>query len=192
MSDEGEIIRQAAGLIADALGGWKVDTDERWTGHRGAHLDGPGGARLTIGAHGYRNADRLEIAGSYPQVPGQRLPYGTKHHTITVSRDRGPAAIARDVRRRLLPPYAETLAEVCKSQAQDTTAQEARDTLADRLGGTVPSHARGDSSTEIYLSLPAGLHGRARVNYRGDSASLELGDVPADLAIRVLDLLRAV
>src|SRR5690349_24873057 len=100
MPETHDIIRSTAGFLATALGStWRVDPeyDSSW----GAKLEGPDGLSLLLNMS---TRGKVEISGFMPANPdGGRFP----NTHIGVSRDRGPEAIAREITRRLLPPYRE-------------------------------------------------------------------------------------
>jgi hypothetical protein len=101
MAEVHEILRQTAGMVADELGdGWRVNTERDAV----AELVRGDGARITFGTTNVYSADQLRISGRYPHgVIGSDGMYGLGHHVIGVKRERGPAVIAREIERRLLP-----------------------------------------------------------------------------------------
>lgn len=184
-----EITRQVAGTVTTELGaGWKVDT----AGAEGAnmiHADGPDGARIGFMLD-WRDADRLEIHGTYPD--GWTKLYGVQSHKITVKRDRDPRAIAGEITRRLLPAFLPELADVTERLQRDRIATVQRHTVRDAIiarnnGVRWLDHLERDSQTSLGLHLADG-YGDVELSNNGTSASVKLHGLPIDLARQVLDL----
>jgi|GEM_PF-2475056 len=205
--DQRAIVRQVSAFVADALGeGWSVDTSEAYAEHTGVYVDGPDGARLwlTLGGRNYgRDLDRLSIRGQYPR-PEESKGYGdgwskrfgeTRTDEISVKRDRDPAAIAREIRRRLLPDYLEMLGEaVAGNAAHDAAVRRGRELRADlaaRLGkGTRVDDARGDVSTPYYGSDTTKVSATFKAHDHSDGVSeVELRWMTAEQALKLADFL---
>lgn len=188
--NEREIIRQTAGFVATELGeDWKVNTDERYADHMGVYLDGPSQQQLWLGFD-WRNPDRIKVRGHYPQPPGTTLPYGTKSHEIGLSRDRGPEAIAKEIRRRLLPGYIESLAGVIEGHTLADENASRRDTVARDfetiLGGRYAGTTAADSGAEVSFFDDARGFGRVRLNSDGTKVvEFEIRSLPLDKARRI-------
>ncbi len=185
-----EITRQTAALVADQLEGFTVDTSEEYDGHRGVYLDGPNGARLFL-ALDWRNSDRLEVSGIYPR--GTQL-HNVERHEIGVRRDRGPAVIAREITRRLLPGYLTDLERVQADNDERATMRDRRQSVARELaelaGGTVD--AQDDRSTQAgvrWFHNNGDSYGDVRINYRADSVSIDIRSLPVEVARDVLALI---
>ena len=145
--------------VALALGeGWQVGATPGYPGDP-VHLDGPDGAGLSLAPATYK-PDKVQISGVYPPHDLDR----SKHPGITVSVRRGGELIAREISRRLLPPYLAELAEVLASNATAKANRGARlqlaYDLAACLGGHVLPEARHATTTRITLSQPATLADR--------------------------------
>lgn len=182
MSEEREILRQSAAFIAEALGdGWRVDTvsDYGWQ----TAIFGPADEVLHLSkADRTIHFSRLAISGGYNHLADKydQYPRNLDHVKITVSRDRGPEAIAREISRRLLPKYREEIERVKASVASDRAATSAREAAEGCIAEITGSSAG-------YLNLSEG-YGSVKVNYGGETATVELRGISVGLAIEVLKL----
>jgi hypothetical protein len=149
-------------MVADELGdGWRVNTERDAV----AELVRGDGARITFGTTNVYSADQLRISGRYPHgVIGSDGMYGLGHHVIGVKRERGPAVIAREIERRLLPAY---LPELRRAQAwlAERHADEAvRDSVTRELSA-IAGNAPG-THAPYTVSVP-GSGGRLEVQPGG-------------------------
>lgn len=189
-TEESTITQQLAGFIADELGdAWRIDTSDDFAGHRSTYLDGPDGARLSISLD-WRNADRVKVYGVYPR----HEKYGVEHHEIGVGRDRGPAVIAREITRRLLPTYLAELTDVRNDNAERVQMRAARATLAQKLaeiiGGTIDSDDDRSTSTRVRWYDNERGYGHVQISYRADSISeLEVRSASVPSVIAALQAL---
>lgn len=186
-----EIVRQCAGMVATELGdGWTVDTSPAFAEYPGAYLDGPNGARLYIRAD-WRNADRLEIGTIYPDGARDVYP-SAEYRKIGAGRGRGPAVIAREITRRLLPEYLPELERVTAGIAKNGRAAESREAFARQLvdilpGGRMPH----PTSPDVVNASPAGRGGGTtyldiRLSHDGSAASFDRsGLLPAALVLEL-------
>ncbi|MFI6495968.1 hypothetical protein [Nonomuraea typhae] len=87
---------------------------------------------------------KLCFAGKYPYDEHDSV-YGIPDHDIKVSTSRGAAVIAREIMRRLLPPYEASLKEFQEQLQKATARRIKRDELAAELARRLP---RGHSSTQ--------------------------------------------
>jgi hypothetical protein len=175
---------------------------QRWTFRRenqdehayGSHLAAPDGEDISVSEH----RSRLEIRGWYPKT--DRTP---EYFTINVSTAKPAGTIAKDIKRRLLPPYRAELARVReynKNQA-DATAQRVAFTgeLAAMLGmdadGTLYEADRHRTADCAQLHMHAGNYGLGSVTVdvtrRPDTVELSFSRLPAALAVKVLDVFAA-
>lgn len=186
------VITELAAQVAASLGdGWSLDTSEEAIDYWGTILLGPavGGlpARVLFsepwGSHG-----RLTISGCYPHSP-HGWPREVKHREITVNPARGAVTIGKEITRRLLPGYLDSLQVVADTIGARNTAAAARREAATRLaailGVDLPSES--DRDTDIRLPVHLGpVFGDVQTSYGGDSVRLELYSVPIDAADAVL------
>ena len=183
--EEQQITRQLAGLLAPELSklghDYVPNTDVRYADYPGVYLDGPNGAQLYLRVDD-KNTDRVVVRGVYPR----NGMYGLEHYRITVARDRGPAVIAREILRRLLPGYLAQMAAIVVDNNERSQARAARLTLAKELAsllnGTIERESDDSTQTNLrFYNDPRG-YGDIRINYRADSVEMKLSSLPADLA----------
>ncbi len=172
-------LRDLARAVAAQLDGFQVQTDNEighavWLGH-------PDGRRLFV-RRPWNHHDRVEISGHYPHSdyyfgPGE-------HIKITVAIAREPAAIAKEITRRLLPAYVQVLAKVQAHLARQAADDTRRAQLAARLARLIPGasvHDDGHHSTTIrwYTSdqEPIG-YGRIELRHDATSATFKADSLP--------------
>lgn len=83
--------------------------------------------------------DRLNIYGSHPHEWWKHAPYNQKHVEISVSINRQPADLAKDIARRLIPAYTAQRAEIIERMR----AAEDRTTRRDAIAAAIHNNARG-------------------------------------------------
>lgn len=187
--EEREIIRQSAGMIASALGeGWTVNADpDRSTWN--VEIDGPDDERLYLSKGNKAPCDsvtRLCISGGYGHLAEYaQMPYQLQRAEITVSRDRGPEVIAKEIRRRLFPTYHAEMSRIREAVDRSTNAAKLRGELAARLGGREISHSSSESRTVV--SVPGGS---ITINYEATGCSVDLYSCPVDVAVLLAEALR--
>jgi hypothetical protein len=87
---------------------------------------------------GYHSKGRLEISGSFNGL-SPYLPYRDREKTeITVAVDKSAVAVARDVERRLLPPYKKMLAAASASKDGDLARRKKIMDILTELTALVP------------------------------------------------------
>ena len=93
--------------VAAALG-WAMSPQKHGSGN--PHLIGPNGATIALRFNGWNNEGRVRVFGTWPEA--DKINGGTEHfhpyqekHEITCATSRGPAAVAKDISRRLLPDF---------------------------------------------------------------------------------------
>lgn len=182
-----DIVRQTAGAMAPVLSKvtgqtWTVDTSERFVDHRGVYLDGPDGARLFLRFD--TTSERFIVSGVWPE--GSYKITRLSRHQITVSRDRGPDVLTREIARRLLPAYRAELIDVVARVKSYTDRAAADERLTQELADIVESNGR-DFSGSVRWGFDGGRgYGTADVWGGGEKVSLEFRDLSADVARRVL------
>ncbi|WP_353707278.1 hypothetical protein ABRQ22_14850 [Cellulosimicrobium sp. ES-005] len=198
--EEREILRQTVGHVVTALGeGWSVDADPQWEEYRGVYVDGPDGARLWL-TLAWNNADRLEVQGLYPKPEEPHARGWSKRYdeerkdSITVRRDRDPAAIAREITRRLLPGYLEMLGEAVEANAKHDAAVRAgrdlRAAIADRLGkGARIVETRGEVSTPYHGSDSGKPSATFKAHDGGGVSEVEIRWLTDEQGLKLADFL---
>ncbi|WP_372412637.1 hypothetical protein [Streptomyces luteireticuli] len=155
--------------------------------HENKHRKGGAGRRLTV-------------KGTYP--------HGSSVHRadhITVSLDREPRAMARDIVRRFLPGYLATIDQAIAAAQEAERHRQARAAVNRRIeqilprvcgiGGVKPHQDPG--RTQSYWSRPGVATGQASVLASGSttlatsacSMDLKLTDVPTEVALQILELI---
>lgn len=111
------------------------------------------GRRLHLRSNGYQQHGRVAISAAMPRArDGMHWTafYSLREErpklTITCRMDRGPAAIARDIQRRLLPEYERMLADVRRRIADYDTElsrrEDMREFFAQHFGAHIPTDSR--------------------------------------------------
>ncbi|MEV7177864.1 hypothetical protein [Kitasatospora sp. NPDC093679] len=159
-------------------------------------LSHPAGWRVQIGHHrttGHARS-RLTITGCTPSGwPGN------SNHEITVADTRPPAAIAREIQRRLLPDYRPTMRQALADIEQEQRYAQRRAATMDQLQEALPAlhpydwdPARGSFyATDRECRPLAHASGTVMVRHSGERVDLKLTDVPAELAAWILARLNA-
>jgi hypothetical protein len=174
--------------IACNLEGWtweepknEADRDSRQL------LVGPAGARLHLRYDKY--GGRIAIHGEYPRDGGTIYPWNDKDRpsAITVSAQREPNAIARDIERRYLPAYLAAYRNgvelLNKARAHDQTKKDLAARLAKLCGECL--HASGLEFSQYRDDC---FHLQVRIEHP-DCVRLTIDDLHAELAEAVLKFL---
>jgi len=172
-------LRQLARAVAAQLDGFCVQTNDE-IGHA-VWLAHPDGRRLFL-RRPWNHHDRVEISGHYPHSDYYFQP--GEHLRITVAIARQPAAIAREITRRLLPGYVQVLAKVRAHLARQAADDTHRAQLAERLARLIPGasvHDDGHHTTTIRWSAsgqdPIG-YGRIELRHDATSATFKADSLP--------------
>lgn len=192
-------IRDLSRRIAEAL---RISTGDPWSStppaddEHGIHyehatISGPEAQRLHI-RRGHP-ANRLEIYGDFADARDYRA--RGESHEITVSAERRPVDIAKDIARRLLPSYAASLAKARAAQA----AWEAKKARQDALAAELCALASGTyyhGTTERFYWYGTTRHPERRssieVEVMPDLAiSIKAGALTADQARAIIAILMA-
>ena len=123
-----------------------------------AVIEGPDGRAFSLNnASGLGNRGKIHISAVFPDRIGDRQAWrpasGVSYPSINVSPHRGPAAVAREISRRLMPEYLPMFAQ-CRehiakwTKVAEETARTAA-TLAAGVGGTVDSRDSSYASVRV-------------------------------------------
>ncbi len=168
MAHDPELARLAR-AVASHLDGFTARTVDDF-GCR-ARLDHPDGRSLYLHRQ-YKDGGRVEIAGVYPHSDYY---FRTGEHvSITVAIARGPAVIAREITRRLLPAYTDVLGKVQAHIAKQADDQANRARAAERLAALIPGssiHDDGNRATTIRWYATDALIGYGHINLSGAGTS---------------------
>lgn len=164
-------LRRLAPAIARALGaGWCAR--EKHTRYQ--ELAGPDGLLVWLAAtHPDARKGRVVVRGSLPLRTrhGQiLLDHGISNPQITVAIARGADAVAREIKRRLLPGYKRA---VSKAQARIVLVEDEHDqirTLAKRFGAICGVKVKTD---DVRFYLPDELASYGSVTCQGDRVRIE-------------------
>ena len=136
---------------------------------------------------------RVVVSASLPVGRTEhRAVYGDKAPRVTYSPERPPAAVARDLARRLLPPYAAWRADQDARYEQERAYEAGRSALLGRLQAAAGPTA---GVSPMQYGREPGLHAscdayHGRISPVGDDrVHLDL-TVPADAAVALLGFLR--
>lgn len=184
-ADGRTIARQTAGLVVPELGeGWTVDTSDTWAEYRGTYIDGPDGARLFLSLS-WRDSSRLVIDGNYPREAHDVTYPRLEQVEITVSRDRGPAVIAREITRRLLPKYLEELTRARAAIARNDDYNARTLATAEKIAAEIPGATVSQDKNGTQVSLPYRSGGYGAMRVSSDSVSIDRMSLPTETAIAV-------
>ena len=125
-------------IAAELDGNWKVNFNaEDWSANNMARLErAAGNVTIAIYHPQYRDTSRLTISADWGQDTCSRL-----RHNIdaTVSITRTPAAIARDITRRVIDPFIPYLNAARKEYAAEQQRVTDGQALATKIGGFLNS-----------------------------------------------------
>lgn len=137
---------------------------------------------------------RLEIRSDVTAElcpPGQRtghdyLPYGEKFPSISVSPDRSPQAIAKEIGRRLLPKLDPLVAIIRERKASVMDYEDRRAANITRLQSRgLPLKEQGE---RLYLYTGNSVSGDLQVY--ADTVSMSLRGLPVNIAEKIIDVVR--
>lgn len=185
-------IETVAHAIAEHLDGWRAVPSPHgngWWDLQPVDDNEPARfARLTVRRQ-QNDLGRITVTGAGPAGWTKLWPVHDAGMAAkcTASIDRAPAAIARDIQRKVLPLYLPALASVVERLAKDRAAAENRTEMAaaiarDYQGGTIP-HDPG------VVHFNAEHVRRIELNHDGTLAEIVTFRLPIHLARKVLDLL---
>jgi hypothetical protein len=180
-------IEHLARGAATHLGGWQVRPSEG----PGYLLSGPAGEEL-LAQRVWNDRSRVLVTGCYPAGEDTwRLPV----HEITVAAARGPAVIAREIGRRLLPGYRVDLAQQAERAARLAAGDRQRAQRVAALLAVIPAatvtDGTGHASTISWPHTEAAGRGSIRLSGDGSTTSIELTAAPAQLAASIAAVVAA-
>jgi hypothetical protein len=153
---------------------------------------GPGFARLGIGRdwNNRERARRLRISAEFPKTQrGESMaPYHRDGLSITVSRDKTPAAIARDIRRRLIPAAAHAWQEAETRRREHNRTNDEAAALAAELAGILAMVPRQNDGRADGWNFYTSQGGQLTVNAYG-GVRAELRSCGPEFAVELARLL---
>ncbi|MFJ3366416.1 hypothetical protein [Streptomyces anthocyanicus] len=144
---------------------------------------------------------RLSVRGIYPRDTNVR-----RAEPVTVSMDREPAAMVRDIVRRWLPAYLATIDQALEMARVAERERAARRAMNRRMEQVLPGlhnpHVSAYEAPHRDVSwwsgakwsrkeAPARASGKVRLSSDARTANLELTGVPAELVLDILALIDA-
>lgn len=174
--------------VATELGGSWHASPHYWD--EAIAVEHPGGHRIVLEPS--RTDGRICARGELPDAANVR----DSRHEISVRTDRGPAVLAAEITRRLLPDYDKDLAAAQrflreKEQTARARARKVRQ-LTGALAGDVrtPAHLKSDQWTTIQWYTPGATvrEHRIKVLDDGSQAELTLGALPFGLVKQICKL----
>lgn len=151
--------RTLAPQIAQYLDGFTAVPAKEYTDDIDKHdLIATGDRRLRLSSNGYQMHGRVEISPVMPRAADDM--YWSLFFTrreiaqigkleITCRMDRGPAAIARDIQRRLLPQYLAALPEVRRRIAERNAELRHKDSMRAFFTEHFDAHAPADMHDRV-------------------------------------------
>lgn len=171
---EGEnVLGEAIYLSANAYGKWRINVS-------GVYPRGREGEYLTV----YKQVHKIRSDGS--EYSGWDE---VKSESITVSSDKTPAQIARDIERRFMPAYRERLRLcIAKLNEQIDYQSESETTLEKALGRRLtPEEAKRREYSFYHESGHLG-----HVKASGKRIDLEISEINADQARKIIQIIKEV
>lgn len=150
------------------------------------------GAQITLSAGVYGHKGRLLVSGAYPVHNGTSYPsrrvQGDPQGKVTVADTKSPEDIAKDIERRFLPGYLQSLALAAEELAGDVAYEDSKATLTAELASVAGKAPYQNGSHGFSMYRDHGGYVRGQVN-GPDSVDLEIRSLPAESARAILRLL---
>ena len=161
---EKEVFSEKMKSVANILG-YQWELKQEWSNNAG-YLIGPNQAKIWVRNDEYVIKERIEFNPCYPETQKGRFGkvyqrYDEKGRMkITVSENKTPEQIARDIQKRFLPPYLEKLQKavihIQKIDEYETKKMACLKKVADYLGEDVATPSL--KNPRIYSSSVKGLY----------------------------------
>ena len=159
--------------------GWAMSPQKHGSGN--PHLVGPNGATIALSFNGWNNEGRVRVSGTWPEA--DKINGGTERfypyqeaHKITCAISRGPAAVAKDINRRLLPDFLPAWDEQderrTKFQNREIILTDATRQLGEIMGSISTGDGRGYGQEFRAYSRGMNPSGHA------DSSTYRTGSLP--------------
>lgn len=190
-TSDGRTPVEVAEAIAPHLGdGWTAAGVPDGTGglmSHSAHLTHPDGRRLFLRTGQYDIRGKVAVSAVWPGDT-KELRNGPPNLDCKMSDHRDGRAMAGEIARRVLPGYGPELERVRAELAARSARIAAQEAVVARVASAVP----GTSVHERTVSLPfrsgQGVWGSVTVSSGGATATVELRQVPCDLAMEIMRL----
>lgn len=194
-----DLLEAVGAELANLMGWTVVENDSGWYG-----LEGPNGQGITLKGGNWAPPGMWHIHGRYPVSKSTNARrycnnWGPDKYdkerlglddSINVSKKKSPWQIHRNVKNRLLPGYLK-LYEWAKKRQDEFEESEAKqlalyERIASALGDTYGALKSHDGT--IYL--PGDGWGQVIASHYGAEVEFKLRNVPADVAVRIVELLK--
>lgn len=186
LQQEFEVVHGIAQKLAHALGcGWTYQRPDE-LGHA-AKITHEHGAILYVTQNTYLQAEKGKVKIS-TGLQYEHVPHGERAPAIQVSLSRGIDALAKEIRRRLLPAYLPLLERTQARAKEDKERRAKQAALLDELA-TLGHAERRNGSIHWYVS--DGFYGDGSVSY-DETVSLKLERLPLEVARQIVTLLGSV
>jgi hypothetical protein len=175
--------------IAANLEGWTyegrdLDDSNDWKNHF-AYLKHTSGACVSLNLHCREN--RINVGGEYFDKNGSSFPYRDKRaDTITISPDREPRTLAKDILRRFIPAYLEAYALGQQQYENHVKYVNAKEALVSKFIAICGKDKRRNDTIHVYKQ--DGGYFDLTVDGE-DSVRLDLRSVPAAKALKIVKLM---
>lgn len=177
-------IQSIAKQVAQQLG-WQYqqpkDTTDTWQIKAWAYLSGPDNARLCLHVDTWKK--RISVSGDY--AGGMMAHAKDRPDTVTVSAERCPNAIAKDIQRRYLPAYLEAYARSVDINNKHVAHEKGCAALAIRLGKVCGEVPRSNNTIHYYQNDAP--YFEARVD-SPNSVKLDISNLSPELAEVIIKL----
>lgn len=184
------ILEQKVREIAEHLEGWNVKQCDIRQVESVLINNAHPGAEMYFNLGWGSNSKRMTVAGSYPR---HYAPLYEDQPRITVSLERDPVTIAKDIKRRFIGRYLELLDRYQKIEANYALFREQKNAALDELACTARatniSLYTENSDGNFYASKgELSLNGTVTNHGNGILANLNLRWIPMDLAKEICRL----
>lgn len=171
-TDQADRVNAFVGALSVHLPGWTFQparSDDNWRKASLTHDCAEG--REIYFMQAWHERGRVSVRGSYPQglVSVQELlPHGQQAPKITVGLSREPGAAAKDILRRLIPPYFDLWSKLQAKEAERREAREdrlkRRSEIFEALGLPVsPQSANGTRDWQVDICAPGVITGKVGI-----------------------------
>lgn len=178
---------EIARLLAQRLEGYDFDesfNQSHWQA-RLKHESGDG--RLIYVSN--EDGKRWKISVGWPWHKGHHYTPDDVYPTCTVAKTRTPESIASDIRRKVIPLYHEHYPlqqERLQSWIDHDASEKAlRDKIVcEMLGDSIAPHQEDSRQVNVYR------HGLNQIRVSGDTVAFDVGYLPKDVAIKLVEFLK--
>lgn len=182
--------RQAARTIAqivEHIDGYELDTVQLFGLNEGIVVVGPNEAHLLFADQGEPGQQRMVVTAKFPAATTGRTPTAEQ---ITVGSDRGPEAIAHEIRHRLLPIYEPKLAALVEERDKHLGRRAGRKRVVEELLTLVPgaTYLPHEKTVSHMSSTGAGTSSLSvSLDEAGELGSAHINRVPIEVLVSLVE-----